>query len=253
MSEVDAPSPRRYHTAVWTGTEMIVWGGMGAGNQALSDGARYDPLTDTWWPLPSDGAPSPRYDHQAIWTGTEMIIWGGVNTPELIFPGGAFDPVLGQWRAMSMEDAPLQPYGFSLVWTGTEMIVWGGVGSVNVMDQGGRYDPLADQWRSMRNLPRFLGRRVDHSAVWTGTEMIVWGGREFDRGEVVRDGLRYDPVTDTWASLSASSLLEPRQRHSSVWTGTEMIVWGGVLPPPPRQRQFTYYGNGAALTPGSAR
>ena len=37
---------------MWTGTEMIVWGGVtivGGGNyQYLADGGRYNPSTDTW-------------------------------------------------------------------------------------------------------------------------------------------------------------------------------------------------------------
>ena len=49
----NAPSAREYHTAVWTGAEMIIWGGRFlSGNwQCLNDGARYNPTTDTWVPL----------------------------------------------------------------------------------------------------------------------------------------------------------------------------------------------------------
>ena len=43
------PSARAYHTAVWTGSEMIVWGGWDGGYEA--DGGRYDPVTDSWTPL----------------------------------------------------------------------------------------------------------------------------------------------------------------------------------------------------------
>jgi len=42
-----APSARHYHTAVWSGTEMIIWGGS-SGSTALSDGARYNPTGNTW-------------------------------------------------------------------------------------------------------------------------------------------------------------------------------------------------------------
>src|SRR3954471_4589600 len=64
-----APSARDGHTAVWTGNEMIVWGGGG-----FATGGRYNPGTDTWTITSSINAPSGRSNHTAIWTGTEMIV-----------------------------------------------------------------------------------------------------------------------------------------------------------------------------------
>ena len=40
-------SGRNYHAAVWTGREMIVWGGYDGGDP-LNTGGVYDPGTDTW-------------------------------------------------------------------------------------------------------------------------------------------------------------------------------------------------------------
>jgi len=42
-----APEARTVHTAVWTGSEMIVWGGQGNSSR-LNTGGRYTPSTDTW-------------------------------------------------------------------------------------------------------------------------------------------------------------------------------------------------------------
>src|SRR4029450_12309353 len=73
----DQPTERQEHTAVWTGTEMIVWGGGGRGDPRI--GGRYMPATGSWEPTPTNGAgvPAARSDHTAVWTGTEMIVWGG--------------------------------------------------------------------------------------------------------------------------------------------------------------------------------
>ena len=38
---------RMSHTAVWTGNEMIVWGGNGDSG-VLDTGGRYDPVTNSW-------------------------------------------------------------------------------------------------------------------------------------------------------------------------------------------------------------
>ena len=71
-----APSGRNYHTAVWTGSEMIVWGGLGV-EVDFNTGGRYSPSTDTWTATSTTNAPSGRDLHTAVWTGTEMIVWGG--------------------------------------------------------------------------------------------------------------------------------------------------------------------------------
>ena len=69
-----APSPRLWHTAVWTGSRMIVWGG--DASPYTNTGGRYDPLTDSWTPVSTAG-PSARALHTATWTGTRMVVWGG--------------------------------------------------------------------------------------------------------------------------------------------------------------------------------
>ena len=75
------PTARYLHTAVWTGTEMIIWGGSD-GSGVLNSGGRFDPATSTWAPNGTStiNAPKARHSHTAIWTGTEMIIWGGSVT-----------------------------------------------------------------------------------------------------------------------------------------------------------------------------
>ena len=52
--------------AVWTGTEMIVWG-----STQSKTGGRYNPTTDTWTLTSLVNAPTGRGYSSAIWTGTE--------------------------------------------------------------------------------------------------------------------------------------------------------------------------------------
>ncbi len=228
------PSGRQNHTAVWTGSEMIVWGGDDFAGNALSDGGRYNPTTNTWAPM-SQGpsCPAARYGHEAVWTGTEMIVWGGqyrsgagrvqVNT------GGLYDPVTDSWTSMSTgAGCPAGRIDFTAVWTGSEMIVWGGYSNTSMgYASGGRYDPTTDTWQPTSEGGSCPAGRYRHTAVWTGTEMIVWGGVVYP-GEVTNTGGRYNPVTDTWiASSTAGSCPNPREQHTAMWTGSRMIVWGG--------------------------
>src|SRR5881628_2871577 len=77
-STTSAPAARQQHTAVWTGSEMIVWGGTD-GSSFFNTGGRYNPGTDSWTATSTTGAPAGRNSHTAVWTGTEMIVWGGYN------------------------------------------------------------------------------------------------------------------------------------------------------------------------------
>jgi N-acetylneuraminic acid mutarotase len=75
-STTNAPTGRADHTALWTGSVMLVWGGFdGAAN--TNTGGRYDPGTDTWSATSILGAPGARAHHSAVWTGSAMIVWGG--------------------------------------------------------------------------------------------------------------------------------------------------------------------------------
>ena len=68
MSQVNQPSARNNQSAVWTGSEMIIWGGIPNGDCCwLGDGARYNPMTDTWQPVSLVNAPFPRAYHTAVW------------------------------------------------------------------------------------------------------------------------------------------------------------------------------------------
>ena len=58
--------------------------------------------------------------------------------------------------------------------------------------------------------------------------MIVWGGYGVAGSDLLNTGGRYDPATDSWTATSITNAPEARYYHTAVWTGSEMIVWGGV-------------------------
>src|SRR5262249_6290685 len=76
-----APEPRDTHTAVWTGTKMVVWGGLSVTIDPKSTGGRYDPTTNTWAATATSGAPTARAEHTAVWSGSRMVVWGGYGGP----------------------------------------------------------------------------------------------------------------------------------------------------------------------------
>ncbi len=228
----NVPSVRDHHTAVWTGTEMIVWGGSSYGGSLLDTGGRYNPATDTW-DAPTSvsfGTPLARYGHTAVWTGTEMIVWGGYSGGGWLNSGGRYNPSTDTWGAATAISAstPAARVGHVAVWTGSNMVIWGGVNNNGVLDTGGRYDPATNSWgAATASSGVVMGGRENATAVWTGTQMIVWGGSSGNSYQ--NTGGRYDPATDTWTAGPSTNGSVPTGRgsHSAIWTGTEMIVWGG--------------------------
>ena len=206
-------SGREAAATVWTGTEMLVWGGT-TGQALLADGAAYNPAEDTWRALAA--APlSPRNGAGAVWTGREMVVWGGSDADD----GAAYDPAADRWRSIAR--APLQGRTAPVVaWSGREMVVWAG----NEFDDGAAYDPAADQWRRIAGAP--VPGRARAATVWTGRELLVWGG-DNGRDFVADDGAAYDPAADRWRLLPPAPL-GARTAPAGVWTGREMVLWGGI-------------------------
>jgi N-acetylneuraminic acid mutarotase len=248
---------------------MLLWGGQSInGAKFRADGKIFDPARRAWSPIPN--APlEPRGDQVAVWTGSRLLIWGGgVEGPKSDIrsfnDGASFDPMTGGWRSLAHSplEARSRPTG---VWTGSRLLLWGGadtgrtdVGGLTIpsdvlafpgdeeesegaklLSDGAAYDPASDQWTTMSTSP--LGPRVGHVAVWTGKQMLVWGGATLKESAVAfADGAAYDPVTDTWRKISAAPV-QPGALFTTVWTGKQMLVWGGPQ------------GEGAAYDPATNR
>jgi N-acetylneuraminic acid mutarotase len=234
-STVNAPEARWFHTAIWAGGVMIVWGG--AGNSAdLNTGGGYNPLTDSWAATNTTNAPTPRDSHTAVWTGSEMIVWGGFAESGDTDTGGRYHPGTNSWTVVNTNNAPSAREVHTAIWTGSEMIVWGGGNADDNrgFSTGGRYNPTSNSWATTNgNAPT---ARSGHAAVWTGSEMIVWGGYDGSHSNPAGDtdtGARYNPSMDNWTATSTSNAPSVRQYHTAVWTGSEMIIWGGEFYPTP--------------------
>jgi len=216
-SAIDAPGERSQHTAVWTGREMIVFGGLNASNNPVGNGGRYNPVTNTWRDLAPQDAPSARAGHSAVWTGRYMLIWGGFRTAAYATDGARYDPVTDEWTAIAA-GGPERRYLVS-AWTGSRWILYGGEtsGALTAAD-GKMYLPGSDTWIDIT--PDTQRRNDLTASAWTGGELLVWGGGT---------GRRFHPNTNTWSNVAPYGPMGVRQAHSAVWTGTSMILWGGTV------------------------
>jgi hypothetical protein len=256
-----------HSAAVWTGAELLVRGGRATGAQSNDLIYAYDPSSDRWRASRPEGAPAPAYNDSTVWTGSELVIFGGQLGNAYRGDGWRYDPATGQARTISSEGAPSARAGHMALWTGSEMLVWGGyVGTVTPTATGARYSPAEDRWRPMAaggpgvvdhgiwagdravlwsrsgtawsyepaadrwtelTPPQALLPRSGSSLVWTGDRLVLWGGYWNSETDDQR-GAIWDPTTGAWQEMPAGERAPAgRANHAAVWTGSEMIVWGG--------------------------
>lgn len=250
-------TPRGNHLAIWTGTDLIVWGGHASLelqpgderkptgysydpkdgtktpiiDEIYRDGAAYNPGTDSWRQLPP--APVEGDAQKAVWTGQEMLLWLAQTIPSdetgnrLV--GAAYDPVADSWRNISPHPFD-DEFAYATVWTGEEMIIAAGIDySGKNPPQGAAYNPTSNSWRQLQSSA--LAPPDWTNAIWAGREMIVWGGGGACEGcPPWSGGFAYDPITDKWRELSTAPITD-RANFEAVWTGDELIVWGGQAGP----------------------
>jgi hypothetical protein len=211
--------------AVWTGSRMLVMG--------LTNGS-YNPAANTWSPIARTIMP----DEAAVvgWTGRIVIIWGGVCCAGSSDEGSAYRPSANSWQVLPV--APLRPRSSAAgAWTGRELIVAGGVsrapGGLHAFGDAAAYNPLSRTWRKLAPMPI---SRWGAAGLWDGHELLVIGGWA-GAGTTVRlttRGLAYNPATNRWRWLPA--MPHPRSGFAAVWTGHQVLVWGGLtaarIPPP---------------------
>jgi hypothetical protein len=300
---------RRGHTAVWTGTEMLIWGGYAVSGTSITyfrDGVRYNPTVNTWDYINDIGAPSARAGHTAVWTGSQMIIWGGKNFGTAVYNNGArYNPATDTWSPLlDSSNAPTPRATHIAVWSSSlqQMIVWGGYtydtdeGLWVYLDTGGMYSLGSDTWSPMaqsstnsyytlqnvwngsqyvltsvpfnRTIYAPTARGAEkydsiisgdmisplrgHTGVWDDVDrrLFIWGGIN-DTGDAMDTGGIFYPQENRWYELTYPASLTPASRtgHSALWTGNQMFIFGGNIGP----SVFYPVNTGALITSNDGR
>lgn len=228
-----ALSPRSGQASVWTGTELLIWGGTEDGGPQAGDGAAYDPMTRTWTPMPASPL-SPRDSAFAVWTGTRALFWGGGNANgnlSLLMNGASYDPANRTWTMLPA--APL-PAGVddlqAIVWTGTQMVVI-------QPGAGAAFDPATRTWTTVPALPGVAGwQPYAIGAEWTGSEVITWvASRPSAANGITASGDRssaysWVPGNQAWTSLPGELPGTPHgQQDDGFPFGTAAAIGGRLL------------------------
>ena len=122
---------RSSHTAVWTGSEMIVWGGLAGSSNYLSSGktccAQFVPATSH---TPTGCTPQVQVQHRLqhhLSVAGDIIPLPTVGQPPVRPTRPTAEPVTPQYGPAA------------------EMIVWGGSDDSGYLNTGGRYNPSTRQ------------------------------------------------------------------------------------------------------------
>ncbi len=235
--------PKLWISAAWSGKEFMTWAGAVEDYHGTDTGARLDPISNQWTSMTTNNTPGARHSSSHLWSGKELLVFGGAVEYSATGGGGRYDPFLDRWRLMSTDGAPSKRLYHAALWTGTQMFIWGGWGSTHLKD-GTLYDPVIDQWADISAVDA-PSSRCFQSSVWTGARALIWGGCTGEMGrcpDLRGDGASYNPKTDTWTPISAAGAPSPRATHFAVWTGKEMIIFGGC----------TEHASGGAVNDGFA-
>jgi N-acetylneuraminic acid mutarotase len=240
-------APRLSATVVWTGSQLVVWGGVvnTAGHVApVADGAVWDAATGAWHAM----APSPLSAREAAagtWDGHDVFIWGGDNASEhpasyrMSADGALYDPEANTWRVLP--GSPLSARSRAeAIWTGPEVLVIGG-GELDAPVSlppadltAAAYVPSSGQWRSLPTVPAAsAGTPVGLSPAWTGQRLFVWVTSEVVRRSANEVSMNVRHVAASWAPGKTSwrrlpGPPVPTYGATVTWTGTDLVFSGGT-------------------------
>jgi DNA-binding beta-propeller fold protein YncE len=210
-------SARRPAALVWTGAEVIVWGGGGPSSHAPKQGAAYDPAADTWRRIAD--APIGLNLASGMWTGDEMLVFGSLldrrNRAATKFSvGAAYDPAADEWRKLPRSN--LSPQATSAVWLGGRMVAW----DYEVRSQ--EYDPVSNTWTSTMKMPFRFDECYPDSVVVRDLVFAFFCGR----------AALYDVDTHTWTQLHGGPLrrtIEAHGRRYRLWRFAHLVSLGEVV------------------------
>lgn len=245
--------------SAWTGRYVLIWGGKSAVpdiDDKFQDGARFDPQTDAWSmmaPKPAElttpSLPSYGSRFRGTWAKTELFVWA--RGPAV----GFYSPDTDTWRMVNAEGAPLASFeGGAVTTIGDGIFFWGGYSPVDAgpaLAEGGRFDLTTQTWQSIPTTGN-PQPRIGPAGVAANDRLIVWGGlsQAFPSSLTawlhVDGGDIYDPTAGTWTQIpSAPGDVGQREPAAVVWTGAELIVWGGEA------ASGELRGDGAAYNPST--
>jgi hypothetical protein len=223
-----ALSARRMPYGANVSSSASFFGGIQKNGSAMGGApCALDPKTNTWTQAGGGGpaallAPAVDVGQDVIWVFAGQA--GGNETADL------WSLAMGMWTLSNAGGAPGMRLGAFGAWDGARFVIWGGKSANAPLQSGGVFTTPSGPWKGMASAMSPSARSVDPRR--SGVAVGVGGGRTLMLGGitqsgVARDGAIYDAIKDAWTPVPAWTLQEDHEWGVSVWTGTELFVWGG--------------------------
>lgn len=218
------PSPRELASAVWTGSHVLVVGGLNDDGY-LRDAALYDPDTNRWTSI--DSAMTPRARGIAgVVDGAVILLQGMTTYGDTEIDAERYDLDSETW-SLAGDPGDLPPlWSSAIVFAEHDVYVYGGNSNAGRTDAAYRYDVREDSWLE---LPDALSSRSGCFGVWDGGKFYVFGGHDT---AAYSDGAVF--ASDAWKPIPDDGAPSPR-RAPPAWSGwafplgaDDFIVMGGV-------------------------
>ena len=104
---------REQYASVWTGSELLIFGGHGGDTSATPTAAALDPRTRSWRKLKAfDSIIGLGTVNGALWNGREAFVSGILHRPHVVDRPIllAFNPKSGKLRQIDLSKAPVTPF-----------------------------------------------------------------------------------------------------------------------------------------------
>jgi hypothetical protein len=221
---------RRNHVAVWTGKEMIIWGGRGEDYEQLSDGSRYVPgdrvtnIGNQWFPMAPPPFPAPE-TVEGVWTGSELVLVMGMSrdpsTNELVTVAAAYNNQADTWRMLPTPPLPTT-YGAKLLSIGgtVALVRTTGFGRSPSPPQPlvELFDTRSERWSVVQDFQLDIETQLD--AVSAGRHLLVFVG--FTR---TPDATSVAINVDSEAVRPIRKAPPDVALANPVWSGKEVLFW----------------------------
>ncbi len=198
-------SPRFSAASVWTGEQLLVWGGQWEdgrepSGRLVGDGAALDLTTNTWTEVADSPFPHGLYQPIGAWDGTEVIIVGtdcdavvplttDGSPPPCSAPAAlAWNPAKNSWRRLPVPPIPLERFSHEAIMGQSVAVGGDGSAAFSTTDGGAMvWDRDGQSWSTVASPvnaasssstePPTVGICADHvRSTLIATTFSSWGG-----------------------------------------------------------------------------
>jgi len=212
------PAPltsRVNYAVVWSGSELIVWGGFDSINRPQLDGAAFDPTQGEWQPLPFTAARDAA--KVGVATGAEVVLVSSSETRR-------YDPVERRWRAGPVIPLPAR-HGMNnqLLVAGDTVVAISEPYERDERSAAFTLRPGDAEWTRLPDIPITMTQA--HAVLTADTQILVIGPPRGDEDLAVAIDLAGSPAT--WHAVDAPpGLPHDLVSLNGVAAGDRIMLWG---------------------------